>query len=136
MLFIFLGFNIWNVIFDFQGGLLSLIQLYLDCVDMNNYQGLLGNWAKLVLSFITLLFDVSINYQNPEFFRSNSNTKYFITTTIISFSDFFVKGIYFFQHYFLYWNNESNDIATANEEREFFYNQVEDNDEGLQTEFV
>jgi cystinosin len=51
------GYNIWNVIFDFSGGLLSLMQLYFDCVDMNNFEGLVGNWAKLVLSFITLIFD-------------------------------------------------------------------------------
>lgn len=54
-----LGFNIWNVIFDFSGGLLSLIQLYFDCLDMNDFGGIKGNWAKLVLSLITLVFDVS-----------------------------------------------------------------------------
>ena len=44
-----LGFNIWNVIFDCSGGVLSLLQLYFDCLDMNDFSGILGNWAKLVL---------------------------------------------------------------------------------------
>lgn len=45
--------------FDFSGGLLSLIQLWLDSVDMNDYSEMLGNWAKLVLALATLLFNVS-----------------------------------------------------------------------------
>ena len=53
------GFNIYNVIFDFSGGFLSLMQLYFDCVDMNNFAGILGNWAKFILSLLTLIFDVS-----------------------------------------------------------------------------
>ena len=54
-----LGFNIWSTVFDFSGGLLSLIQLWLDSVDMNDYSEMLGNWAKLVLALATLLFNVS-----------------------------------------------------------------------------
>ena len=57
---IFKGFNIWNVIFDFSGGLLSLLQLFFDCVGMNDFSGIWGNRAKLVLSLITLVFDVSL----------------------------------------------------------------------------
>lgn len=66
------GFNIWNVIFDFSGGLLSLIQLYFDCVDMNNFSGIQGNWAKLVLSFITLIFDGIYFVQHYILYRNNS----------------------------------------------------------------
>mmetsp|Transcript_8488 Transcript_8488/g.12742 ORF Transcript_8488/g.12742 Transcript_8488/m.12742 type:complete len:386 (+) Transcript_8488:169-1326(+) len=66
------GFNIWNVIFDFSGGLLSLIQLYFDCVDMNDYGGILGNWAKLVLSLITLVFDGIYFLQHYVLYRNNS----------------------------------------------------------------
>ena len=58
-LFQMLGFNIWSTVFDFSGGLLSLIQLWLDSVDMNDYSEMLGNWAKLVLALATLLFNVS-----------------------------------------------------------------------------
>lgn len=55
------GWNIWNVIFDFTGGILSLLQLVLDSVDLHDLRhGILGNWAKLVLSLITLCFDVSM----------------------------------------------------------------------------
>ena len=35
-----------------------MIQLVFDCLDMNNFDGIFGNWAKFVLSLITLVFDV------------------------------------------------------------------------------
>lgn len=92
------GFNIWNIIFDFSGGLLSLMQLFFDCLDMNNFSGILGNWAKLILSLITFLFD----------------------------------GFYFLQHYVLYRNtcDDTDNIGEATEEeRDFFYNPVEDTDD-------
>ena len=55
------GFNLWNPILDCSGGVLSLLQLVLDSVDMDNVRdGILGNWAKLVLALLTLCFDVSI----------------------------------------------------------------------------
>jgi cystinosin len=54
------GWNLWNVIFDCTGGLMSLLQLVLDSVDLSDlHNGLLGNIPKLILSFITLIFDVS-----------------------------------------------------------------------------
>jgi len=54
------GWNVWNVIFDCTGGLMSMLQLVLDSVDLRDLRhGLLGNVPKLILSCITLLFDVS-----------------------------------------------------------------------------
>jgi cystinosin len=54
------GWNVWNVIFDCTGGLMSMLQLVLDSGDLSDLRhGLLGNVPKLILSCITLLFDVS-----------------------------------------------------------------------------
>jgi cystinosin len=54
------GWNLWNVIFDCTGGVLSMLQLVLDSVDIGNIKnGLLGNVPKLILGLITLSFDVS-----------------------------------------------------------------------------
>lgn len=54
------GWNVWNVIFDFSGGILSMVQLITDSIDLDNVkEGLMGNWAKLLLGIITLIFDVS-----------------------------------------------------------------------------
>jgi cystinosin len=54
------GFNVWNIILDCTGGLLSLFQLIFDAADMKALRvGIMGNWAKLVVSLISLFFDVS-----------------------------------------------------------------------------
>lgn len=56
------GWNLWNVIFDCTGGLLSMLQLLLDSINLGDVQhGLLGNIPKLILGFITLSFDVSMD---------------------------------------------------------------------------
>jgi len=55
-----MGFNIWTIILDFTGGTLSLFQLIFDSIDMHDVRGgIFGNWAKLVVSLISLAFDVS-----------------------------------------------------------------------------
>lgn len=56
-----IGYNIWGVILDFTGGFLSLVQLCLDCLDLNDFGGIIKNWPKLVLAVVTLLFNVSVN---------------------------------------------------------------------------
>ena len=54
------GWNVWNVILDLTGGVLSLIQLVGDCADMNDWTGFSGNPAKIMLSLVTICFDVSV----------------------------------------------------------------------------
>ena len=54
------GFNVWSIIFDCSGGLMSMSQLIFDSIDLRDLKhGLLGNWAKLLLGMVTLFFDVS-----------------------------------------------------------------------------
>jgi len=68
------GWNIWNVLFDFSGGTLSMVQLITDSVDLNNVkEGLLGNWAKLLLGVITLIFDMIYLLQHFVFYRRVSH---------------------------------------------------------------
>lgn len=50
------GWNIYNALLDVCGGLLSLLQLVLDCVDMNEWSGITGNWVKFGLSFVSIGF--------------------------------------------------------------------------------
>lgn len=53
-----IGFNLWNPVLDCSGGVLSLLQLVLDSIDMHDVKdGLLGNFPKLVLALLTLAFD-------------------------------------------------------------------------------
>jgi len=54
------GWNIWNVVLDLTGGTLSLLQLILDSWNTKDWSGIIGNPAKLGISLISILFDVSI----------------------------------------------------------------------------
>ena len=60
------GWNVWNVVLDFAGAVLSLAQLVGDAVDLNDYSSITGNVAKLGLSIISIGFDVS-NQEVPWF---------------------------------------------------------------------
>ncbi len=53
------GWNVWNVLLDLSGGLLSLVQLLLDAWAMGDFTAITGNWVKFGLSFVSLFFDVS-----------------------------------------------------------------------------
>lgn len=53
------GWNVYNVILDLTGGILSLLQLIGDCADMNDWSGITGNPAKIMLALVTICFDVS-----------------------------------------------------------------------------
>jgi len=58
------GWNVWNVLLDFSGGMLSLLQLVLDCVDLGDWTGITGNWAKFGLSFVSITFDIVFMLQH------------------------------------------------------------------------
>jgi hypothetical protein len=53
------GWNIWNIILDIAGAILSLLQLVGDAIDLDDYSSIAGNFAKLGLSIISIGFDVS-----------------------------------------------------------------------------
>ena len=53
------GWNIWNILLDIAGGILSLIQLVGDAIDLNDLSSISGNMAKLGLSAVSIFFDVS-----------------------------------------------------------------------------
>ncbi|KAL3784051.1 hypothetical protein ACHAWO_008041 [Cyclotella atomus] len=52
------GWNVWNVILDLSGGVLSLVQLIGDCADMGDWSGVTGNPAKILLALVTICFDL------------------------------------------------------------------------------
>ena len=53
------GWNVWSVVLDFFGGLLSLLQLVLDCWNKNDFSGITGDIPKFFLSLLSMSFDVS-----------------------------------------------------------------------------
>ena len=53
------GWSIWAILLDFMGGILSTLQLVLDCYNLNDWSGISGDPAKFGLGLISILFDVS-----------------------------------------------------------------------------
>jgi cystinosin len=52
------GWSIWNILLDFTGGALSILQLVLDCADLGDFSGITGNLAKFGLGFVSIVFDM------------------------------------------------------------------------------
>jgi len=53
------GWNIWYNFLECSGGALSMMQIVLDSVNMNDMSGITGNMAKFALGLATIFFDVS-----------------------------------------------------------------------------
>mmetsp|Transcript_17142 Transcript_17142/g.24235 ORF Transcript_17142/g.24235 Transcript_17142/m.24235 type:complete len:400 (-) Transcript_17142:343-1542(-) len=66
-----LGWNIWNIILDFTGGILSLLQLVGDCAAIGNFSGITGNWVKFGLGFISIFFDIIFLLQHYVLYPHN-----------------------------------------------------------------
>mmetsp|Transcript_10464 Transcript_10464/g.13262 ORF Transcript_10464/g.13262 Transcript_10464/m.13262 type:complete len:410 (+) Transcript_10464:185-1414(+) len=82
------GWNVWNPVFDFTGGLLSMAQLIFDSLDNDDFiNGIIGNWAKFVLSIITLGFDGIFFTQHYYLYRDN-NPEVTDSTNDINTSDY------------------------------------------------
>lgn len=58
------GWNIFNVLLDFSGGLLSVLQLVLDCWAQNDWSKVTGDPVKLLLGSCSMVFDVVFMLQH------------------------------------------------------------------------
>lgn len=67
------GWNVWNVLLDFAGGILSLAQLLLDAMDMNDYTAITGNFVKFGLSFVAISFDIAFITQHFVLYPSSTS---------------------------------------------------------------
>jgi len=71
-----IGWNIWNVLLDFTGGLLSVAQLIFDSWRKGDWGGITGDPVKFGLGFISMAFDLIFMFQHYVLYRhSNSATK-------------------------------------------------------------
>lgn len=52
------GWHVWNVLLDFEGGVLSLGQLLMDAAACTDWSAITGNPVKFGLSFTSMFFDV------------------------------------------------------------------------------
>lgn len=63
------GWNVWNVLLDFAGGTLSLLQLIGDCWNTNDWHGITGDPAKFALGFVSIFFDIIFFTQHYILYR-------------------------------------------------------------------
>jgi len=68
------GWNIWNVLLDMTGGLLSLVQLIGDCADTSDWSGITGNLAKFFLGLVSILFDAIFMFQHYVLYPETEDT--------------------------------------------------------------
>lgn len=58
------GWNIWNVLLDFEGGILSVAQIVIDAVVCSDWSPIVGNPAKFALGCSSMAFDVIFMVQH------------------------------------------------------------------------
>jgi cystinosin len=58
------GWSIHNVVLDFSGGLLSVLQLLMDCSLQRDWSGVSGNPVKFGLGFTSMVFDCIFAFQH------------------------------------------------------------------------
>lgn len=66
------GFSIWQILLDLNGGVLNDLQLVLDSMHMKDWSGITGNPAKLCLGIISILFDAIFIVQHYWLYRSTT----------------------------------------------------------------
>ncbi|ORC87082.1 cystinosin [Trypanosoma theileri] len=67
-----IGWNIWNVILDFTGGILSIVQQVMDSWVTGNWEGMTGNPVKFALGSVSILYDVVFLVQHFVLYRQNN----------------------------------------------------------------
>lgn len=66
------GWNILNVLLDFSGGVLSVLQLFLDAWIADDWSGIIGDPVKFGLGILSIFFDVIFMFQHYLLYRGNS----------------------------------------------------------------
>jgi cystinosin len=63
------GWSIWQILFDFTGGVLSILQLVIDSSLQADWSGITGNPVKLGLGNVSIFFDVIFMIQHYVLYR-------------------------------------------------------------------
>ena len=70
------GWSIINIILDFTGGSLSLLQMFLLAYNFNDWSSIFGSPTKFGLGFFSILFDIVFLIQHYGLYRNNSDSSY------------------------------------------------------------
>jgi len=63
------GWSIGNILLDFTGGSLSILQMFLKSYNYDDWKSIFGNVTKFGLGFFSVLFDVLFILQHYVFYR-------------------------------------------------------------------
>ncbi|VDO94835.1 unnamed protein product [Soboliphyme baturini] len=64
-----IGWSIGNVLLDFTGGMMSVLQMLILAYNHDDWQQIFGDFTKFGLGFISLLFDILFILQHYVFYR-------------------------------------------------------------------
>lgn len=68
------GWSIGNILLDFTGGTLSILQMILISYDYDDWRNIFGNPTKFGLGMFSILFDILFILQHYLFYRSSSGS--------------------------------------------------------------
>ncbi|KXN69505.1 lysosomal cystine transporter [Conidiobolus coronatus NRRL 28638] len=68
-----IGWSIHNILLDFTGGILSIVQLVLDAFIQQDWGGILGNPVKLFLGNTSIIFDILFITQHYVLYRHSNS---------------------------------------------------------------
>lgn len=68
-----IGWSIHNILLDFSGGIMSIIQELVDAIRMDDFGGITGNIAKFLLGFVSIFFDVIFMLQHYVLYRDRND---------------------------------------------------------------
>jgi hypothetical protein len=66
------GWSIVNILLDFTGGSLSLIQMFFLAYNFNDWSSIFGSPTKFGLGFFSILFDIVFILQHYVLYRNSS----------------------------------------------------------------
>jgi len=65
------GWSIGNILLDFTGGVLSVLQMFLLASNYNDWTSIFGSPTKFGLGLFSILFDILFIVQHYILYRSN-----------------------------------------------------------------
>ena len=73
------GWSIGNILLDFTGGILSVLQMFFLSINYNDWSSIFGSPTKFGLGLFSVLFDILFIVQHYVLYRKNDR---FLSTNV------------------------------------------------------
>lgn len=77
-----IGWSIGNVILDFTGGMLSMMQMIINAENYDDYDSIFGDPTKFGLGLFSVFFDIFFMVQHYILYRTTSDSIYDLTANV------------------------------------------------------